>query len=49
MLQGKRIIDIMVSYAPYIESIRQELGRPTVYEDIEGLAELIKNYYRNHQ
>jgi hypothetical protein len=49
MLQGKRIIDITVSYAPYIESIRKELGRPTVYEDIEDLADLIKEYYREHQ
>jgi len=42
MLEGGRIIDVVASYAPYIESVRQEVHRPRIYEDIEDLAELIK-------
>jgi len=42
MLEGGRIIDVVASYAPYIESVRQEAHRPRIYEDIEDLAELIK-------
>lgn len=42
MLEGGRIIDTVASYAPYIESVRQELRRPTIYDDIEDLAELLK-------
>jgi Domain of unknown function (DUF4760) len=42
MLDGNRIIDVVASYAPYIESVREELHRPTTYEDIEDLAEMIK-------
>jgi len=42
MLEGGRIIDVIASYAPYIESVRQEAHRPGIYEDIEDLAELIK-------
>jgi hypothetical protein len=42
MSEGTRIIDIVASYAPYIESIRRELNRPTTYSDIEDLAEMLK-------
>lgn len=42
MMQGGRIIDVAASYAPYIERIRQEIDRSTVYEDLEDLAELIR-------
>lgn len=46
MLEGNRIIDIVASYTPYIESVRKELHRPTTYEDIEDLAQMIKEHRR---
>ena len=42
MLQGGRIIDTVTSYAPYIASVRQELHRPKIYDDIEDLADMLK-------
>jgi Domain of unknown function (DUF4760) len=42
MLEGARIIDTVTSYGPYIESIRKELHRPKIYDDIEDLAEMLK-------
>jgi Domain of unknown function (DUF4760) len=42
MLTGTRIIDTVTSYAPYIESVRRELGRPTIYKELEDLAQSIK-------
>jgi hypothetical protein len=44
MLDGSRIMDIAVSYAPYIENIRRMLKRPQTYSDIQDVAELIKKY-----
>jgi hypothetical protein len=44
MLEGGRIIDVVASYTPYIESVRQELHRPTIYDDVEHLAEMLKAY-----
>lgn len=40
--EGSRIIDTVACYAPYIESIRRELDRPTTYSEIEGLAEMLR-------
>ena len=42
LIEGSRIIDVVASYAPYIESVRQEIRRPTLYDDVEDLAELLK-------
>jgi Domain of unknown function (DUF4760) len=44
MLEGGRIVDVAASYAPYIKSVRQELSRPTLYNDIEDLAKRLKVY-----
>jgi hypothetical protein len=45
MLEGSHIIDVAASYAPYIESVRHELRRSTIYEGIEYLAKLIEKHY----
>jgi Domain of unknown function (DUF4760) len=42
MADGNRILDVVVSYGPHIERVRREIESPTVYNDIEDLAELIK-------
>lgn len=42
ILEGKRIIDAVNSYRPYIEWIRETLDRPTVYSDIYELADMMK-------
>lgn len=42
MIEGGRIIDTAASFRPYFEQVRRELGRPSVYEDIEQLAEILK-------
>lgn len=42
LIEGSRITDVVASYAPYIESIRQELRRPAIYDDIEDLAEMLR-------
>lgn len=42
ILEGNRLIDIAASYAPYIDSIRRELNRPTIWDDIDDLVELLK-------
>jgi hypothetical protein len=41
-LEGGRIIDTFTNYAPYIENVRKELRRPTVYDGIEGLVKELK-------
>jgi len=42
ILEGSRLIDIVVSYSPYIESTRRELNRPTLWNDLDDLANLLK-------
>jgi hypothetical protein len=42
ILEGRRIIDAVNSYRPYIEWIRETLDRPTIYSDIFELAEIMK-------
>jgi hypothetical protein len=42
MLEGGRIIDTAASFAPYFERARRETGRPSVYEDIDELVDMLK-------
>ena len=42
ILEGRRIIDAVASYRPYIDRVREELDRPTIYQDIFDLAEIMK-------
>lgn len=42
MLFGSRIIDVVASYAPYMESIRRGLDRPQTWSDLDDLVELLK-------
>jgi hypothetical protein len=44
MLDGRRIIDTVANYMPYILGVRKELDRPNIYDDIEDLAALLKNH-----
>jgi hypothetical protein len=44
MLEGSRLIGILVSYAPYIEDVRREQNRPTIWNDLDDLVELIKMF-----
>ncbi len=43
MLQGSNIIDVFANYTPYIESIRRMLDRPSIYENLEDLAHMLKS------
>jgi Domain of unknown function (DUF4760) len=40
--EGGRIIDTVATYRPYMESVRREIRRPTVYGEIEDLADMLK-------
>lgn len=42
LLEGSRIIDTAASFKPYIDTVRRELGRPSIYEDVEELAAMLK-------
>jgi hypothetical protein len=42
MLSGSRIIDVVTSYAPYMEGIRRELNRPNTWDDLDDLVEMLK-------
>ena len=44
MLQGSRIVDTVANYAPYIESIRNELRRPGIDAYLEELDAMLKTY-----
>jgi hypothetical protein len=44
LLSGSRIVDTVESYANYIAEVRQELGRPSIYENIEELAHMLRQY-----
>jgi hypothetical protein len=46
MIEGSRIIDVVASYAPHIESIRRGLNRPTTWNDLDDLVELLKEFRR---
>lgn len=39
ILEGRRIIDAVRSYRPYIDWVRETLKRPLIYEDILDLAQ----------
>jgi hypothetical protein len=47
MIQGSRTIDVVTNYGPYIEGIRRELDKPAIYEELDELAELLKNMRRS--
>jgi Domain of unknown function (DUF4760) len=49
MSEGGRIIDTVASYGPYIEGIRRELGRPTIYAEIEDLAKRLEIHRLNSE
>jgi Domain of unknown function (DUF4760) len=42
--EGGRIIDIVTNYGTYIEGVRQELGKPLVYEEIKILAKRLEDF-----
>jgi hypothetical protein len=42
MLEGNRLIDIIPNYVSYMESVREQAGRPTIWQDIDDLVEMIK-------
>lgn len=44
MLEGSRIIDTASSFSPYFDKLRRDLARPSIYEDIDELAEMLKEH-----
>jgi hypothetical protein len=49
MLEGSRIIGTAESYSHYIADIRRELNNPWTYEDIEELAEMLREQRNGKQ